>query len=84
MRFFIIAHAHKDPLDDAPLFWSNEDGWVSLVSASVFTEKDIRILNLPLEAWGWLELPNTLFEEFQAIQYASDAVAAATAEDIPF
>jgi hypothetical protein len=81
MKFLVIMHEHRDPTTDEPLFWSNTDGWVSLAAASVFSEASF---TLPREAWGVLELPNTLFEEFQAIQYAEDAAASALAEDIPF
>lgn len=46
----------KGPRDDEQLYWSNTDGWVDLHSATAFTAKDTKELNLPLEAQGWFEL----------------------------
>ncbi len=57
-NLYVIAHEHRCPETDAPLFWSNEDGWVDLPAATVFTVKETTEFNLPLEAWGWLGLPN--------------------------
>jgi hypothetical protein len=35
-------------LDCEPLFWSNEDGWGSLSTATVFDPKEIDYLDLPM------------------------------------
>lgn len=45
--------------DVVPLFWSNEDGWVTLESATTFTMREMELMNLPVgEAW-WLEMPKS-------------------------
>ena len=82
-KFFVIMHMHHDPEDDSPLFWSNEQGWVNLQDATPFTEQEQNSLPLPREAWGWLQLPQSLWEAFQGYQYESDAKASALAEDLP-
>ena len=51
----VIMHAHRCPETDAPLFWSNEQGWVDLAAATVFAVDEK--VQLPYEAWGTLELP---------------------------
>ena len=43
----------------APLFWSNDDGWVALLDATVFTQEEYdsdRVI-LPHGSWGWVQLP---------------------------
>lgn len=51
-------HEHRCPETDEPLFWNNQDGWVDLESATVFSlDEDIR---LPHEAWGVLILPRDM------------------------
>jgi len=40
---------------DKTLFWSNEDGWVDWASATKFTARDIKVLNLPIDG-VWFEL----------------------------
>ena len=54
---YVIMHNHRDPEDDAPLFWNNTDGWCWLSEADTFTPDERATLHLPLEAWGWLLLP---------------------------
>ena len=54
---YLIMHNEKDPETDAPLFWSNVDGWVWLSEATIFTDDERASLNLPNEAWGWLLMP---------------------------
>lgn len=54
---FVIMHEHRDPIDDAPLFWSNKVGWTTLDEATVFTGSEKVRFDLPQEAWGWLLLP---------------------------
>lgn len=57
MHNYVIAHTHRCPTTDAPLFWSNDDGWVDLESATVFSRDEAKRHNLPAEAWGWTALP---------------------------
>ena len=55
-RYKVIMHAHRDSESDEPLFWNNQDGWVSLATATIFdADEDIP---LPYESWGTLELPS--------------------------
>lgn len=42
MNYVIISSNHK-------AFWSNEDGWVSLNGATIFTDGERRNVRLPLE-----------------------------------
>jgi hypothetical protein len=35
LRFVIVDHTATDFVTDEPLFWSNDDGWVSLDTPSV-------------------------------------------------
>jgi hypothetical protein len=51
----VIMHGHRCTETDAPLFWSNQDGWVDLGSASVFEADEV--VRMPREAWGTVELP---------------------------
>ena len=57
MSGFVIPAMHRDDVDDAPLFWSNEDGWCDLLSATVFTMEEMKTFMLPMGAWGWIQLP---------------------------
>ena len=51
----VIMHEHRCPETDEPLFWSNQDGWVDLGSATVFgLDEDVRLAQ---EAWGVITLP---------------------------
>lgn len=44
----------SDELDDAgPLFWSNDDGWVGVSTADVFTDEEKRSLRLP-DRGSWI------------------------------
>lgn len=52
----VILHAHRCPTTDEPLFWNNQDGWVGLPLATVFSEDEEKP-SMPLEAWGVIELP---------------------------
>lgn len=55
---YVIMHMHRDPVDDAPLFWSNSEGWGFLSEATVFSTSEVAEFKyLPQEAWGWLLLP---------------------------
>jgi hypothetical protein len=40
--------------------WSNEYGWVDLVDADVFTEREYWTLNLPIGG-VWVQLPAAIF-----------------------
>jgi len=85
IKFFVIAGAEYRQHETVLKFWSNKIGWVDLADASVYTEEDKNNMSLPMEAKGWLSLPDILWETFQVYQYEADAKASATAEQInPF
>jgi hypothetical protein len=46
----VIMHMHRDSITDEPLFWSNEQGWVSLEEATMFPDSEE--VRMPDEAWG--------------------------------
>jgi hypothetical protein len=50
LRFVIVDYTTKDDATDEPLFWSNEDGWVSLDTPSVLmaTATETGTLSLPM------------------------------------
>lgn len=49
--WLIIGMREKDE-DGAPLFWSNEDGWVDIGSAARFTLEEMTRVRLPVGgAW---------------------------------
>jgi hypothetical protein len=52
---------------DAPLFWSNDDGWVSFNGATTFSRGEIR---LPMETTGivWLNASGYI-ETFEAKKF---------------
>ena len=59
MTHHVIIHEHRCPDTDVPLFWSNEDGWVDLASATPFTHLEmLKFKFIPQESWGWLQLPD--------------------------
>lgn len=35
--------------DGFKAYWSNDDGWVDIQSATVFSKKETEILNLPID-----------------------------------
>lgn len=41
---------------DRDLFWSNKLGWVDILSSDVFTDREYRVLYLPIEG-EWVKLP---------------------------
>ena len=84
MRTFVIMHEHRDPISDAPLFWNNDDGWTELSGATIFVENERTTFSLPQEAWGWLELPDQLWDLIYAYQYEADARAAALEDEDVF
>ena len=43
--------------EDGTLYWSNEDGWVFLSDATVFTKAERETLNLPEGEAEWIALP---------------------------
>ena len=54
---YVIA-GEFDSDDQQQLYWSNSDGWVTLESATVFTEKERNGKSwLPLGYVAWVELP---------------------------
>lgn len=56
----------SDEADDAgPLFWSNEDGWVSLYGADVFTDEEKLKLSLPIGG-SWVTVPEVEAERSRA------------------
>jgi hypothetical protein len=34
--------------DGSELYWSNEDGWVDKESATIFSEEELKTMNLPI------------------------------------
>ncbi len=49
-----IIQGPLDPYGEGEyLYWSNDDGWGSQDTATVFTEQEHNELNLPLEAVCW-------------------------------
>lgn len=55
-RYVIAGHVDSD---DGTLYWSNDDGWGHLSTATVFSQHEQEILPLPL-GWftRWVMLPN--------------------------
>jgi hypothetical protein len=45
---YVIYSFEETTAQDEPLFWNNEFGWTSIESATIFTEDDTKVLNLPL------------------------------------
>jgi hypothetical protein len=56
MRYVIQLNVSRDSDDDI-LYWSNDDGWVDLSSATVFSDAERRTLNLPDDDCQWVALP---------------------------
>ena len=53
---FLVFSPREGESDDAAAFWSNKDGWVNLISATLFTEEDKRTLSLPIgDGVCWLQ-----------------------------
>ena len=46
--YVIYGMNEKDSETGSPLYWSNLDGWVDLVSATKFTKEERNSLNLPI------------------------------------
>lgn len=62
MNLFVIRSndTTDDLLDDGQMFWSNESGWVSLTSATVFDEGEVKTADLPMgdeHEPTWVQLP---------------------------
>jgi len=47
-KYRIKAIDEDNPLDDGPLYWSNEWGWTNKKSASIFTQKEYETCYLPI------------------------------------
>jgi hypothetical protein len=54
-----------DSSDDQPMFWSNDDGWVDLSNATLFSDEEKARFDLPLyaptktdTASVWVTLPS--------------------------
>lgn len=45
---FRIYSLNESTLQGEPMFWSNDDGWVSLESATSFTIDDVNYYHLPM------------------------------------
>ena len=52
-EYVIVQLLPDEP--DQTLYWSNEDGWGDLDSATIFTEVDHQLRNLPING-QWMEL----------------------------
>ena len=61
MNPYIIGNVNTEKKTE---FWSNEDGWADLASATRFTEKEKETLRLPMDG-SWLTL-----WEVNSIQFA--------------
>lgn len=81
MNLFVIM---SDPYDDSPLFWNNEEGWTDLADATVFMESERYTVSLPQEAWGWVQLPEQIWDLVYAWQYEADEKAAALEDEDVF
>ena len=57
MKHVIFGYVDKE--DGQPMFWSNDDGWVSLDCATTFTDRERKTLNLPVANARavWVQLP---------------------------
>ena len=48
MILVIEGVRETDPINDEPLFWSNEDGWVCLDSAEMYSDwSEVESMNMP-------------------------------------
>lgn len=52
-RYVIISTTEKDDETGKPLYWSNDDGWVDLGSATRFSSEEKKKLNLPVGGKWW-------------------------------
>lgn len=52
--YYHLSYKIKGPMsdDDRFLYWSNEDGWVDIFSATRFTKEEIDSISLPCETVG--------------------------------
>jgi hypothetical protein len=46
--YVVISTTEKDDETDEPLYWSNDDGWVDLGSATRFSSEEKKKLDLPI------------------------------------
>lgn len=88
IKFYVILDVTESDVlvtqsSDIMFWWSNKENWGDLANASIYTEEDKEFLRLPI-AGDWVELPNCLWEQFQAYTYEADAKASASADDIAF
>jgi hypothetical protein len=56
-KFVIFSMQETLFLSDEPIFWSNEDGWGSLESATVFSEDEVIGAMMVQSDALWLQLP---------------------------
>lgn len=54
---YVVRSNEERDDGDAPLYWSNDQGWVALAAATTFTKSESETLNLPLGDCEWAELP---------------------------
>jgi hypothetical protein len=76
-HFVIFSEMETAENSGNPLFWSNQDGWGSLETATVFTEKEKNSLTLPLPDGAWVMLP-----ELPALSIKADMEEALRRHDI--
>lgn len=55
-NFVIRSNDEADDETDEALYWSNVDGWVDRASATVFTLKETKHLDLPSGDCSWEEV----------------------------
>jgi hypothetical protein len=57
----VIRADFNDGTDDEPLYWSNDDGWVALSTATVFSTEE-KNGPLPLESRDWMTVGEAIEE----------------------
>jgi hypothetical protein len=63
LETIMVIRGGSDPLDDQPLFWSNQDGWVDLSSAEAYTEAEVKSGKFDLPYCGeWINLRSAISE----------------------
>jgi len=78
MRFenLMVIAGEKDTTNDEPLFWSNDQGWVDLASAAVYTEDEVKSEAFTLPISGeWVNAARafyTVTEWWESQSYFAD------------
>jgi len=57
IKYVIFSFAETKVEDEhIPMFWNNTDGWGILENATLFTQREMMVSNLPLKGM-WVRLP---------------------------